>query len=105
MSARRPVLEMREVERHYGEGTRRLTILDGVALEVARGDNTGKQLSYTNVGRGRVPIGDWTGGAKQFEIAKADTIGADSDGWIITLQSYENGKPGVVLAARKSSNI
>ncbi|HEV2573978.1 MAG TPA: DUF1223 domain-containing protein [Beijerinckiaceae bacterium] len=91
-----------------GGGTASLSLVRVASsreVEVARGDNTGKQLSYTNVGRGRVPIGDWSGGAKQFEIAKADTIGADSDGWIITLQSYENGKPGVVLAARKSANI
>ncbi|MDH7799440.1 MULTISPECIES: DUF1223 domain-containing protein [unclassified Beijerinckia] len=74
-------------------------------VEVARGDNTGKQLSYTNIGRGRVPIGDWSGGAKQFEIAKADTLGNDADGWIVMLQSYENGKPGPILAARKSSNL
>lgn len=74
-------------------------------VEVSRGENTGKQLSYTNVGRGRIQIGDWTGGAKQFEIAKSDVLGPENDGWIAMLQSYENNKPSVVLAARKSANI
>jgi lipoprotein-releasing system ATP-binding protein len=38
MSARRPVLEMREVERHYAEGTRRLTILDAASLTLVAGE-------------------------------------------------------------------
>ena len=38
MSARGPVLEMREVERHYAEGTRRLTILDAASFTLAAGE-------------------------------------------------------------------
>ena len=38
MSARRPVLEMREVERHYAEGTRRLTILDAASFTLVAGE-------------------------------------------------------------------
>lgn len=91
-----------------GGGTAALSLVRVASrreVEVARGDNTGKQLSYTNVGRGRVPIGDWNGGAKQFEIAKTDILSPDADGWIVTLQAYENGKPGAILAARKSANL
>jgi len=38
MSAGRPILEMREVERHFAEGTRRLTILDGASLSLSPGE-------------------------------------------------------------------
>jgi len=38
MSAARPVLEMREVERHYAEGARRLTILDAASFTLAAGE-------------------------------------------------------------------
>jgi lipoprotein-releasing system ATP-binding protein len=38
MSAARSVLEMREVERHFAEGARRLTILDAASFTLAAGE-------------------------------------------------------------------
>jgi hypothetical protein len=75
------------------------------SVDVGRGENTGHKLIYTNVGRGIVRLGEWSGSAKRYEIALSQVRSDDTDGWIVVLQSGEPGKPGAILAAAKSPNI
>jgi len=82
-----------------------IKIASSRTVDVGRGENTGHQLVYTNVGRGIVRLGEWTGSAKRYEIALSQVGGDDADGWIVLLQSGEPGKPGAILAAAKSPNI
>ena len=71
-------------------------------VNVGRGENSGHSLTYTNVVRSLVKLGDWTGKAVSFDLTAAQTQGPDSDGYAVILQSGPAGRPGVILGAAKS---
>ena len=75
------------------------------SVNVGRGENSGSKLVYTNIGRGIVRLGDWTGTAKRYEIALSQVRNDATDGWVVLLQAGEPGKPGPILAAAKSPNL
>jgi hypothetical protein len=72
---------------------------------IGRGENSGKTVEYSNVSRGFMRIGEWSGQAATFDIPQAQVAGADSDGWMVLLQAESADKPGVILAAAKSDGL
>ena len=70
-------------------------------VAIGRGENSGRSITYTNIVRSLKKIGDWSGVATKYEIAKADLRSADSDGYVLMLQASSGGKPGAVLAVAK----
>ena len=71
------------------------------AVSIGRGENSGKSVTYTNVVRSMVKLGDWSGKAASFDAPAAQTQGADSDSFAVILQSGPAGRPGVILGAAK----
>jgi hypothetical protein len=70
-----------------------------VTVNVERGENTGHTLTYYNVVRRWVKLGDWTGKAQSFSIPLGDVAGTDIDSYAVLVQSGAAAKPGAVLGA------
>jgi hypothetical protein len=70
-----------------------------VTVNVGRGENSGKTLTYYNVVRGWKKLGDWNGKAASFSHPLDDVKGADVDTFAVLVQSGASAKPGVVLGA------
>jgi hypothetical protein len=68
-------------------------------VAIARGENSGKTITYHNVVRRWVKLGDWTGKAETFSAPLKDVAGADIDSFAVLVQSGVAAKPGVVLGA------
>ncbi|MDQ4135047.1 MAG: DUF1223 domain-containing protein [Pseudomonadota bacterium] len=73
-------------------------------IEISRGENKGRKVTYANVVRAIVRIGEWRGGTERFEVPLA-TAQADGDGYVVLLQSTVKTKPGVILGAAKSAGL
>jgi hypothetical protein len=70
-----------------------------IMVNVGRGENGGKTLTYHNVVRGWKKLGDWNGKAASFSHSLDDMKGADIDSFAVLVQKGEAAKPGVVLGA------
>ncbi len=77
-------------------------ITSKVAVKVGRGENRGHTLTYTNVVRRWVKLGEWDGKARSFSYKLADlpdkqfTL-ADVDRLDVLVQSGTRAKPGLML--------
>ncbi|HVV63479.1 MAG TPA: DUF1223 domain-containing protein [Pseudolabrys sp.] len=70
-----------------------------VSVVIERGENSGKTLTYYNVVRRWVKLGDWAGTAQKFSVPLADVATPDIDSFAVVVQSGVAAKPGVVLGA------
>ncbi len=73
-------------------------------VTINRGENRGRSVTYANVVRGFVRIGEWRGGHARFEVP-LPTAQADGDGYVVLLQTAERTKPSVILGAAKSAGL
>ncbi len=73
-------------------------------IEISRGENKGRKVTYANVVRAIVRIGEWRGGTERYEVPLVTAQG-DGDGYVVLLQSTVKTKPGVILGAAKSSGL
>ena len=71
-------------------------------VQVGRGENSGKSLTYTNVVRALDSIGEWTGHAQSFDLHE---LKGDNEGFVVLLQAGTPDKPGPILAAAKTPNL
>ncbi len=68
-------------------------------VTIGRGENAGRKITYYNVARRLVKVGDWTGKAASWTIP-VDQIRVDGvDGAAAILQSGNSDKPGLMLGA------
>jgi hypothetical protein len=68
-----------------------------VPVTIGKGENAGRKITYYNVARRLVKVGDWTGKAASWTIP-ADQIRAEGvDGAVAVLQSGSTEKPGLML--------
>lgn len=76
------------------------------AVPVTRGENQGRTLSYANVVRGMVRVGDWTGKETIVTAPLSATQAPEADGYVVVVQAERPGKhglmmPGAILGAAK----
>jgi hypothetical protein len=74
-------------------------IITEVQVAIGRGENHGRTLTYHNVVRRWVKIGDWTGKAETFSAPIADVAAKDVDSIAVVVQSGVAASPGVMLGA------
>ncbi len=82
-------------------------ITDSAPVAVSRGENSGRTLTYHNVVRRWVKLGDWNGKAETFSMLLSDLPGksyalGDIDRIAVVLQSGAAAKPGVMLGAAQA---
>ncbi len=73
---------------------------DPVSVPIARGENTGKTITYTNVVRKLRPIAMWKGEEMTVELPKSELMRADVSRCAVILQTeLPDGLPGRILGA------
>lgn len=77
-----------------------------VVVPIGRGENEGRTVSYANVVRTMVRIGDWDGKEATVTAPLAATRAAGADAYVVLVQAERSGKygvmPGAILAAARS---
>jgi len=74
-----------------------------ITVEIGRGENRGKTLTYYNVVRDWKKLGDWSGKAVTFSIPLSEVMTKDIDTFAVLVQSGAASKPGVLLGAAKTA--
>jgi hypothetical protein len=78
-------------------------ITSKVPVEIARGENHGRTLTYTNVVRRWVRLGEWSGKAESFSVPLSEVSGEEIDKMVVVVQSGVPAKPGLMLGAAVAS--
>ncbi len=66
-------------------------VKDAVPIDIKRGENTGKQITYFNVARKFMPAGAWHGTALRLEYPEKELMAAGVSGCCVLLQVDGNG--------------
>jgi hypothetical protein len=85
-------------DRHSGE-VWLCPLSRSVPVAIGRGENSGHTLTYYNVVRRWLKIGEFTGGDAVWNVPTADFMSEGVDGVAIMVQQGVKEKPGVVLGA------
>jgi hypothetical protein len=72
-----------------------------VPVAITRGENTGHTVTYHNVVRRWVKLGDWTGAARTFSVPLTELASADAAAVIV--QAGTADRPGAMLGAALAS--
>jgi hypothetical protein len=72
-----------------------------IPVSIGRGENSGHTVTYHNVVRRWVKLGDWTGTARNFTVPLADFEAADA--MAVIVQSGTGDRPGTMLGAALAS--
>ncbi len=79
-----------------------LRVVRAEAVEIGRGQNSGRKVTYTNVVRAISKLGDYTGQAVDFDMPE---LKGDGEGYVVLLQAGRPDKPGPILAAAKTPDL
>jgi hypothetical protein len=70
-----------------------------VPVEIGRGENHGRMVTYHNVVRRWLKLGDYAGTDAVWNVPIADILGEDIDGAAVLVQQGSHDKPGIILGA------
>jgi hypothetical protein len=74
-----------------------------VPISIGRGENRGQQITYYNVVRNLVKVGDWNGGAGSWTIPLENISREGVDAAVVYVQDGNRDKPGAMLGAAYTS--
>ena len=80
-----------------------LQVQHSKTVAIGRGENSGASVTYTNVVRSMMRLGDWTGEARSFE--SSEKRAPDADGFVVLLQARSGARPGPILGAAKGAGL
>jgi hypothetical protein len=72
---------------------------------IGRGENKGHTISYANVVRGMVKLGDWLGRPARFEVPLDQARAGEADSYVVLVQTMSDAKPGAILGAAKGPGL
>jgi hypothetical protein len=78
-------------------------ITKSVPVSIGRGENNGHTITYTNVVRRWIKLGDWTGKAESFTVPMKDFQNGQIDSAAVILQSGVASAPKLMLGAAQIS--
>ncbi len=84
---------------HVGGEVWLCPLMKAVAVEIGRGENRGRTVTYHNVVRRWIKLGDWTGADASWTVPMSDIKADDIDGAAVMVQDGTHEKPGIVLGA------
>jgi len=70
-----------------------------VPVNIGRGENNGRQITYYNVSRRWLKVGDWNGKAANWTVSLADIKAEGVDAAAAIVQSGNSENPGAILGA------
>jgi len=74
-----------------------------VPISIARGENRGRDLTYYNVGRNVLKVGDRNGSAGSWTVPMENIAREGIDGAAVFVQDGSREKPGPMLGAAYTS--
>jgi hypothetical protein len=78
-------------------------ITKNVPVAIGRGENSGNTITYHNVVRRWVKLGEWTGAARNFKVPLSDVTAAGGDAFAVVVQAGSKEAPGNMLGASVAS--
>ena len=70
-----------------------------IAVAIARGENRGRTITYHNVVRDWLKLGDWTGAQSNWDVPLPQIKAAGIDAAAVILQEGTHDRPGIILGA------
>lgn len=70
-----------------------------VPIRIGRGENRGREITYHNVVRNWLKVGDWTGQAGSWSVPIENIARSGVDAAVVYLQDGTSEKPGAMLGA------
>ena len=74
-----------------------------VPVAIGRGENTGQTITYSNVVRRWIKLGDWSGKAQTFSVPVKELQDGGTDSAVVMVQSGAASAPKAVLGAAQIS--
>jgi hypothetical protein len=74
-----------------------------VPILISRGENSGREITYHNVVRNLMKVGDWNGGSGSWTVPIESVVREGADGAVVYLQDGSRDKPGPMLGAAYTS--
>jgi hypothetical protein len=71
-------------------------------VQILRGENAGRSVTYTNVVRVIDKLGDWIGKTATFDMPG---VARDGDGFVVLVQKDTPERPGAILAAANTKGL
>jgi hypothetical protein len=78
-------------------------IVKDVQVAVGKGENSGHTITYHNVVRKWIKLGEWTGAAQTFTVPRRDVTSFGADAVAVVVQSGSKEAPGNMLGATVAS--
>lgn len=79
------------------------SIAKSVPIAITRGENRGQQVTYHNVVRNLLKVGDWTGRPESWTVPIENLTRDGVDGAVVYVQDGSREKPGPMLGAAYTS--
>jgi hypothetical protein len=79
------------------------SISKAVPILISRGENSGREITYHNVVRNLMKVGDWNGGSGSWTVPIESVAHEGVDGAVVYLQDGNRDKPGPMLGAAYTS--
>lgn len=79
------------------------SIAKAVPIAITRGENRGQQVTYHNVVRNLLKVGDWTGRPESWTVPIENLTRDGVDGAVVYIQDGSREKPGPMLGAAYTS--
>lgn len=70
-----------------------------VTIEIGRGENRGRAITYYNVVRRWIRLGEWNGTDAAWSVPMSEIKGDDIDAAAVMVQEGTREKPGIILGA------
>jgi hypothetical protein len=79
-----------------------LPVSRATTVAIARGENKGRNVTYANVARDLIRVGEWTGEATTLDVPLERVRRADCDSYVVLLQQGDGKRPGAIIGAARS---
>jgi len=79
------------------------SITKSVPISIGRGENRGQQITYHNVVRNLLKVGDWNGSSESWTVPLENLTRDGVDGAVVYVQDGSRDKPGPMLGAAYTS--
>ena len=75
------------------------SISNAVPIAIGRGENRGQQITYHNVVRNLLKVGDWSGNAESWTVPIENVMREGVDGAVVFVQEGRSDRPGPMVGA------
>lgn len=84
---------------HFGGEVWLCPLAREITVAIGRGENRGRAITYHNVVRRWVKLGDWSGTDANWAVPVSEIKADDIDGAAVMVQEGTHDKPGLILGA------